>query len=56
MKGYKCMSKEKSFSALSELELVESAILSSKNSFDDKRLKKIREDLNELRDIFSTLK
>ena len=39
------MSKERLLSTLSESESVE-----SKNSFDDERLKKIREDFNELRD------
>ena len=47
IKGYKNMSKERLLSALSESELVE-----SKMNFDDKRLKKIREDFNELRDRF----
>ena len=41
------MSKERLLSSLSESELVE-----SKMNFDDKRLKKIREDFNELRDRF----
>ena len=41
------MSKERLLSALSESELVE-----SKMNFDDKRLKKIRKDFNELRDRF----
>ena len=48
IKGYKNISKERLLSALSELESVE-----SKNSFDDKGLKKIREDFNELRDRIS---
>ena len=48
IKGYKSMSKERLLSALSKSELVE-----SKNSFDDKRLKKVRKDLNELSDRFS---
>ena len=48
IKGYKSISKERLLSALSELESVE-----SKNSFDDKGLKKIREDFNELRDRIS---
>ena len=48
IKCYKSMSKERLLSALSESESVE-----SKNSFDDKRLKKIRKDFNELRDRFS---
>ena len=39
------MSKERLLSTLSESESVE-----SKNSFDDERFKKIREDFNELRD------
>ena len=47
-KGHKSISKERLLSALSESESVE-----SKNSFDDKRLKKIRKDFNELRDRFS---
>ena len=42
IKGYKSMSKERLLSALSESESVES-----------KRLKKIREDFNKLRDRFS---
>ena len=48
IKGYKSMSKERLLSALSESKSVE-----SKNSFDDERLKKIRKNLNELRDRFS---
>ena len=48
IKGYKNISKERLLSALSELESVE-----IKNSFDDKGLKKIREDFNELRDRIS---
>ena len=47
IKCYKSMSKERLLSALSESESVE-----SKNSFHDKRLKKIRKDFNELREIF----
>ena len=42
------MSKDGLLSALSESESVE-----SKNSFDDKRLKKITKDFNELRERFS---
>ena len=42
IKGYKSISKERLLSALSESESVES-----------KRLKKIREDFNKLRDRFS---
>ena len=49
IKGNKSMSKERLLSALSESELVE-----SEKDFDDKRLKKIRKDFNELRDRFST--
>ena len=49
IKDYKSMSKERLLSALSESELVE-----SEKNFDDKRLKKIRKDFNELRDRFST--
>ena len=41
------MSKERLLSSLSESELVE-----SKMNFDDKRLKKIRKDFNELRNRF----
>ena len=48
-KGYKSMSKERLFSALSEL------VENKKKSFDDERLKKIRKDFNELRDRFSKL-
>ena len=48
IKGYKSISKERLLSALCESESVE-----SKNSFDDKGLKKIREDFNELRDRIS---
>ena len=47
-KGYKSISRERLLSALCESESVE-----SKNSFDDKGLKKIREDFNELRDRIS---
>ena len=50
VKGYKSMSKEKTLSGLSKSGSVESANSLSKNSFDDKRLKKIREDFNELRE------
>ena len=52
VKGYKSMSKEKTLSGLSKSGSVESANSLSKNSFDDKRLKKIREDFNELRERF----
>ena len=48
IKGYKSISRERLLSALCESESVE-----SKNSFDDKGLKKIREDFNELRDRIS---
>ena len=48
IKGDKSMSKERLLSALSESESVE-----SKNSFDDKKSKNIREDFNELIDRFS---
>ena len=48
IKGNKSMSKERLLSALSESESVE-----SKNSFDDKKSKNIREDFNELIDRFS---
>ena len=41
------MSKERLLSALSKLELVE-----SEDNFDNERLKKVRKDLNELRDRF----
>ena len=47
------MSKERLWSALSESESVESSTPLSKNSFDDERLKNIRQDFNELRDRFS---
>ena len=47
------MSKERLLSALSESESVESSTPLSKNSFDDERLKNIRQDFNELRDRFS---
>ena len=55
IKVYKSMSKERLLSALSKSKLVEvksklveskSKLVESKNSFDDKRLKKIREDFN----------
>ena len=46
IKGYKSMSEERLLSALSKSKVVE-----SKNSFDDKRLKKIKEDFNKLRDF-----
>ena len=52
VKGYKSMSKEKTLCGLSKSESVESANSLSKNSFDDQRLKKIREDFNELRERF----
>ena len=52
VKGYKSMSKEKTLSGLSKSGSVESANSLSKNSFDDKTLKKIREDFNELRERF----
>ena len=48
IKGYKNMSKERLLSALGESELVE-----SENNFDNEKLKKIRKDLNEIRDRFS---
>ena len=44
IKGYKSMSKKGLLSALSKSELLE-----SKNSFDDKRLKKIRKDFSDKR-------
>ena len=47
IKGYKRMSKKRLLSALNKSKLLE-----SKNSFNDKRLKKIREDFNKLRDRF----
>ena len=53
IKGCKSMSKERLLSALSESESVESSTPLSKNSFDDERLKNIRQDFNELRDRFS---
>ena len=53
IKGYKSMSKEKLLSTHSESESVKSATSLSKYSFNDKRLKQIRKDFNELRDIFS---
>ena len=43
IKDYRSMSKERLLSALSKSKLVESKI-----SFDDKKLKKIREDFNKL--------
>ena len=49
IRDYKSMSKERLLIALSESESVKSAILLSKNSFDDKKFKKIREYFNELR-------
>ena len=61
IKVYKSMSKERLLSALSKSKLVEvksklveskSKLVESKNSFDDKRLKKIREDFNKLRNWF----
>ena len=48
IKGYENMSKERLLSALGESELVE-----SENNFDNEKLKKIRKDLNEIRDRFS---
>ena len=48
IKGYENMSKERLLSALGESELVE-----SQNNFDNEKLKKIRKDLNEIRDRFS---
>ena len=45
IKGYKCMSKERLLSAFSESESIK-----NKNSFDDKRLKKVKKDFNELKD------
>ena len=48
IKGYKNMSKERLLSALGESELVE-----SESNFDNEKLKKIRKDLNEIRDRFS---
>ena len=48
IKGYKNMSKERLLSALGESELVK-----SENNFDNEKLKKIRKDLNEIRDRFS---
>ena len=51
IKDYRSMSKERLLSALSKSKLVESKI-----SFDDKKLKKIREDFNKLRDRFLKLK
>ena len=50
MKSYKSVSKEKLLSAFFESESVESATPLSKNIFDDKRLKKIIRDFNELSD------
>ena len=47
IKGYKRMLKKRLLSALNKSKLLE-----SKNSFNDKRLKKIREDFNKLRDRF----
>ena len=47
------MSKKKLLSALSESKSVKSATSLSKNGFDDKRLKKITKNFNELRDRFS---
>ena len=51
IKDYRSMSKERLLSALSKSKLVESKI-----SFDDKKLKKIREDFNKLGDRFLKLK
>ena len=47
IKGYKSMSKERLLSALDESESV-----GSENNFNNARIKKIREDLNKLRDRF----
>ena len=47
IKGYNSISKEKLLSALDESESAGSG-----NSFDNARIKKIREDFNELRDRF----
>ena len=47
IKGYKRMLKKRLLNALNKSKLLE-----SKNSFNDKRLKKIREDFNKLRDRF----
>ena len=46
IKGYKIMSKDKLLSALNKPKLL-------RNNFDNKRLKKIREDLNKSRHKFS---
>ena len=59
IKGYKSMSKERLLSALSKSESVKVKIIfmmkdwKVRKDFNDKRLKKIREDSNELRDRFS---
>ena len=47
IKGYKSMSNERLLSALGESESV-----GSESNFDNARIKKIREDLNKLRDRF----
>ena len=47
IKGYKSMSKERLLSVLSESKLV-----GSEMNFDDERLKKIKEEFNNLRDRF----
>ena len=47
IKGYKSMSKERLLSVLSESKLV-----GSETNFDDERLKKIKEEFNNLRDRF----
>ena len=47
IKGYKSMSKERLLRVLSESKLV-----GSETNFDDERLKKIREEFNNLRDRF----
>ena len=48
IKGYKSMSKEKLLSALDE----STESTGSRNNFNNARIKKIREDFNELRDRF----
>ena len=47
IKGYKSISKERLLSVLSESKLV-----GSETNFDDERLKKIKEEFNNLRDRF----
>ena len=47
IKGYKIISKERLFSALNKAESVE-----IENNFGNARIRKIREDLNELKDRF----